>query len=169
MALTKNTVAKAIQAVSTDPVASGRIKSILAPILGRHSGFVRNIPLTLAHTLNSTGAMGLPSLWMRKEFDPLVPGSTSARLNCDGIANAAEEALTRQKIKFPEVRLFGVKGRSAGFTHAGLWLMMRDKTHYILDWWMTLDIEDPVVFRLDDWDKDRKGKGILYSHFAHFS
>jgi len=55
-----------------------------------------------------------------------------------------------------------------GYAHHGLVLTTEGNEKYVIDWWLTLDVANPVVFRLEDFDMDRKGTGVPFEAFAGF-
>lgn len=106
-------------------------------------------------------------------FDPNVDGSLGAEYQCTAISEAARDAIEqRQKLStgfVPDLEKVTCHSRSEGFAHMGVVLTIRDKTSYVLDWWATLDIENPLVYKFDDFDMNRKDAAREYSQFGGFS
>jgi hypothetical protein len=181
MALARTDVQTAIRIVSSDAAATSRIDSILAPMLGRRSGFFRNVLLATGYgfaklgddAIRAVGRRGnVPPFALRHPseipLDPNRKGSLGYELQCTEIAITAAAAIERHKAEIPSLVAASQCARSAGFAHAGVLLKMKDGTEYVLDWWLTLDASNPVVFRFDDFDQDRAG-GIPFEKFAGFA
>jgi hypothetical protein len=106
-------------------------------------------------------------------FDPNVDGSMGAEYQCTGIAEAAQGAIeaSQQLSKnfVPDLKKVGCHSRSEGFAHMGVMLTMTDDTTYVLDWWATLDLDNPLVYKFDDFDMNRKDAAREYAQFGGFS
>jgi hypothetical protein len=183
MALSRSDVQTAIRIVSSDTAARSRIDSILAPVLGDKSGFFRNVLLATGFgfaklpgdALVAIGRKAAPPFAVARyqstretPLDPNRKGTLGYELQCTEIATTAAEAIERRKVEIPALAAASQCARSAGFAHAGVQLDMKDRSQYVLDWWLTLDVANPVVFRFDDFDQDRKGAGIPFERFTMF-
>jgi hypothetical protein len=51
----------------------------------------------------------------------------------------------------------------------GVVLKIEDDTSYVLDWWATLAIDNPLVYKFDDFDMNRKDAAREYAQFGGFS
>jgi hypothetical protein len=106
-------------------------------------------------------------------FDPNTDGALGAELQCTGIAEAAQGAIEqRQKLSknfVPDLKKVSCHSRSEGYAHMGVVLTMTDNSTYVLDWWATLDIENPLVYKFDDFDMNRKDAAREYAQFGGFS
>jgi hypothetical protein len=106
-------------------------------------------------------------------FDPNLDSSLGAELQCTGIAEAAQAAIEqRQQISknfVPDLKKVSCHSRSEGYAHMGVVLTMKDDTNYVLDWWATLDIANPLVYKFDDFDMNRKDAAREYAQFGGFS
>ncbi len=106
-------------------------------------------------------------------FDPNTTGSAGAEYQCTAIAEAAQAAIEqRQQLSknfVPDLKKVSCHSRSEGFAHMGLVIKMKDDTSYVLDWWATLDIENPLVYKFDDFDMNRKDAAREYAQFGGFS
>jgi hypothetical protein len=182
MALTRAEVKKAIEIVGSDVAARSRIESVLAPILGTKSGFFRNLVLATGYGFaklpdQAARALapysGVPPIALRHPskipLDPNRKGSLGYELQCTEIAETAAAAIERQKAQIPSLAAASVFARSQGFAHAGVSLKMTVGGEYVLDWWLTLDVANPVVFRVDDFDQDRGGMGVPFEKFVGFA
>lgn len=197
MALTRLQVQLCITAVSEDVNARSRIDSIFSA-MGRHSGFTRNALMATSNAIETmirpvnratqalfTVGMSEVNRWQLRQaghtplgegptlFDPNVEGSPGSELQCTAIAEAAKEAIDRKCKRVPGY-LPGLAStdcfsRSEGFAHMGLALKMTDSSKYVLDWWATLDVANPLVYRFDDFDNDRKDAAREYKRFGGFS
>ena len=182
MALTRAEVKEAIAIVGSDKAAKTRIDSVLAPILGTGAGFFRNLLLATGYgfaklpdqAIRAVGrhsnippfALAHPS---KIPFDPNRKGSMGYELQCTEIATTAAEAIERRKAAIPALEAASVFPRSRGFAHAGVLLAMKGGGQYVLDWWLTLDVANPVVFRADDFDQDRGWAGVEFEKFNGFA
>lgn len=106
-------------------------------------------------------------------FDPNVEGSPGAEYQCTAISEAAQNAIEkRQKLSknfVPDLAKVTCHSRSEGFAHMGVVLTMTDKSTYVLDWWATLDIDNPLVYKFDDFDMNRKDAAREFAKFGGFS
>ena len=105
-------------------------------------------------------------------FDPNVDGSLGAEYQCTAISEAAQKAIDkRQKLSpdfVPGLARVSCHSRSEGFAHMGVVLEMKDKKDYVLDWWATLDIDNPLVYKFDDFDMNRKDAALEFKNFGGF-
>lgn len=188
MALTRTQIQAAVRIVANDPEASQRIRSALN-FLGRASGPTRNMLMALGYgvaelsqdaLLAAAKAGGMPSPLLaaakRNRQIPLDPnraGSWGYELQCTEIAERAAAAIMKQKSSVPRLLEASMVSRSAGFAHAGVLLVMQDTpgatSKYVADWWATLDIENPVLFRFDDFDQNRSFSGVPLVSFVSFA
>ena len=175
MGLSRRTVALAIQIVAKDQAATERIDSILAPILGKSSGFTRNVLMATAYgflTLPHDIAQGKSEKKFKSPypipFDPNRPGSWGYELQCTEIAETAKTALEKRLHEIPGIKEVGTHARTMGYSHHGLVLTTFGNEKYVIDWWLTLDVSNPVVFRFSDFDLDKKGTGVPFEDFAGF-
>ncbi len=182
MSLSREVVASAIAVVASDPDAKQRIEGILAPVLGRQSGFFRNLGMTAVFTVFDVfqtvrtspfrayaAATGEPFQKPFVPWDPNRPGSAGYELQCTAIVEAAVTAIEKRKGEVPGLKEASLMSRSEGFAHAGVHLEMKDKSKYVIDWWATLDVANPLLFVADDFDKNHKEKAILFKDFHGFS
>jgi hypothetical protein len=106
-------------------------------------------------------------------FDPNTAGSPGAEYQCTAIAEAAQAAIEqRQQLSknfVPDLMKVSSHSRSEGFAHMGVMLQMQDLTSYVLDWWATLDVENPLVYKFDDFDMNRKDAAREFAQFGGFS
>ena len=83
---------------------------------------------------------------------------------CVGIANAVTDAVynstamiddgkkKRNPNSMPWMKkTLGVQNDLAQFVHWGPKVTTNDGNEYIFDWWLTLDIFNPIIFHYDDW------------------
>lgn len=170
MSLSKETVRKIVRIISADRESCDRISSWISSGLAARMGYgglVRNLVM---------GTVGL---------SPGDQSSTGYRLSCDGIADATAAAISNvikkssgsdprwcNVVKEPlrEVLEAKSKARSIdhGFSHTGTAIYMKDGTQYVLDWWMSLNVEDPHIFRYDDFIYNR-GNSVRFSDFNGWS
>lgn len=94
---------------------------------------------------------------------------------CQGVANAAAEAFQRfayQRKTIPGVKSEAglVKDRnSTFFGHYANVLTTTDGREYILDWWMTLEIDNPMVWQRHEWNQyPLIHRGIPFKMFTFF-
>jgi hypothetical protein len=197
MALTKFQVQQCIVAVKDDVNARSRIDSIFSAF-GRQAGLTRNALMATSNAVESVArgasrmtqalfSVGMTELnrWQMRRagvqpvdegpllFDPNVDGTPGAELQCTAIAMAAQGAIDlRQKRNpgfVPNLRATGCYSRSVGFAHMGLVLHMQDGGDDVLDWWATLDVDNPLIYRLDDFDNNRKDAALTFDRFGGFS
>ena len=174
MALTKETVQRMVKVVSADAVARERISSILGDVgvLGGSRGAVRNFMMVLGDMVMDTitwgtDKAGIEPISGHDFYDPNGKG-WGAQLQCTGIAEAATQALNRRADEFPNVSEFQVGSRSESYPHAGVVVVTTDGNRYVVDWWMTLEVDNPMVFRHADWDA-AKGGGVALKNFNGFN
>ena len=172
MGLSRRTVALAIQIVAEDQAATERIDSILAPILGKSSGFTRNILMATGFGFAALPAQAATAVGFESPyavpFDPNRPGSWGYELQCTEIAETAKTALEKRLHEIPGIKEVGTHARTMGYSHHGLVLTTFGNEKYVIDWWLTLDVSNPVVFRFSDFDLDKKGTGVPFEDFAGF-
>jgi hypothetical protein len=171
MALTKQMVQRMVAVVAADPVARGRISSVLG-VFGQNSGAVRNGLMVLGDLwFDGASALGnkvgLGKMENADFFDPSGNG-WGAELQCNGIVEVSVNALKRKSGDFPNVSEFRLASRTAGNAHAGVFVETVDGGEYVIDWWRTLKIANPLVFRHGVWDADKPG-GVLLENFVGFT
>jgi hypothetical protein len=182
LSLSRDAVAGAIAIISSDSNAKQRIESIVAPILGTQSGFFRNLGMALgfgaaavfqtvrtspfrAYAAATGGTFQNPTV----PLDPNRPGTYGYELQCTAIVEAAVEAIQKRRQEVAGLQEATLMARSEGFAHAGVHFAMTDKTNYVIDWWATLDVMNPLLYRADDFDKNRKDKAVLFQDFRGFA
>lgn len=101
-------------------------------------------------------------------FDPNNPQSVAYRDICTGIAEAAVAALTKRAAEIPGVASFIQESRDESFAHAAVGLKMTAGGHYVLDWWVTLETDDPLVCLYEDWNNARLGRSVTAASFHGF-
>jgi hypothetical protein len=184
MTLLRAQVQQAIEIVSSDSAARSRIDSILAPVLGRHSGFFRNVLLATGFgfaklpgdAIVAVGRRGAAPPFAVARYqqsreiplDPNRKGTLGYELQCTEIATTAAAAIERHKARIPGLKTAFQCARTEGFAHAGVQLDMDDGSQYVLDWWLTLDVANPVVFRFADFDLNRQQGGVAFERFTLF-
>jgi hypothetical protein len=89
-------------------------------------------------------------------------------LQCTEIAETAAAAIARSQRMIPGLSEVGTMSRSSGYAHAGVHLTMQDGSQYVVDWWATLDVTNPLVFKAKDFDEDRKSAAIPFKQFTGF-
>lgn len=178
MSLSKLTVSRIINVVRNDKVSAERINSLMRfiqlPGLTNKRGIVRNLGMALGQGLLDRGAqysegkygVSLGKGW--NPFDPNAPGSVGYELQCTGIADAACAAIMRAKAQLPALQDASLKSRTEGFAHAGVGIETTDGGSYVIDWWLTLDVDNPYLFHFADWDNAKGDKGIRYGDFRGF-
>ena len=170
--------------VETDKDASGRINSIFS-VMGKQAGFTRNALMATSNAVEQLGravSRGVAAVttvgqsevtrWNNDRilkqaglkspndqpllFDPNVDGSLGAELQCTAIAESARTAIEqRQKLSknfVPDLKKVSCHSRSD-----------------VLDWWATLKIENPLIYKFDDFDMNRKDAAREYVNFGGFS
>jgi hypothetical protein len=167
--------------------------------MGKQAGFTRNALMATSNAIEqfsrvvTRGTMAVTTLgqsevtrWNNERiagikpldkqpllFDPNTVGSPGAEYQCTAIAEAARDAIERRQqlsANFvPDLRKVTCHSRSEGFAHMGVVLKIQDDTSYVLDWWATLDIENPLVFKFEDFDMNRKDAARQYAQFGGFS
>jgi hypothetical protein len=169
--------------VAADPEATSRIQSSLA-FLGRGAGFTRNLIMATGYGIAETAHDALLELGKRGgvppfalararadrklPLDPNRPGTMGYELQCTEIAIRAAAAIELHKSEIPGLASAFQCARSVGFAHAGVQLVLRaggKVSNYVLDWWATLEIWDPLVYRFDDFDQNRFLSGTKFSKF----
>ncbi len=187
MALSRDQVQKAIKIVSADSEASSRIKSLFS-ILPVGAGFTRNLFMATGYgiaekahdALLAAGKYGgVPPFALARAradrklpLDPNRQGTWGYELQCTEIAIKAASAIEAHKSQIKGLSSAFQCARSVGFAHAGVQLVMSGSpkpSNYVLDWWATLDLDNPLVFRYDDFDQNRFMSGIEFSYFHGFS
>jgi len=144
MTLTSKQAKEIVSVVSNDVISRARITG---PALGAFSSFVS------ARGWNGTirNSVVLFVMWAEAS-DPVFQ-----RICCIGIAEASVAALIAAKPKLPFIHSVNQPYRAPGGSahHAtGIWT--KDGSHYVFDWWKTLDPDNPFIYRYADWLVDRK-------------
>jgi hypothetical protein len=148
MSLSKGTAQKIVDAVSQDSESQKRIGSSLATVLPDGwgvTGALRNWGLVLSGQDPT-----------EKEIADIV---------CTGIADATSAAITSAlKGEKPLTEVAGattVSRRVWGTDHTATLIKMADKSEYVFDWHATLNVFNPLIFKVDDW---KMGQGGVQLH-----
>jgi hypothetical protein len=56
----------------------------------------------------------------------------------------------------------------ADYAHRATCIQTRDRCEYVLDWWMTLEIDNPMVWELRDWKCGNGSAGVEFKSFTGF-
>ena len=198
MALSRLQVTQCIAAVRQDRDASSRIRSIFSGLGGgvtrnslmATSNAVETLGRAVSRGVNAFATFGTSEIGRWNDarayrqagiknpndqpllFDPNVDDSWGAEWQCTGISEAAQaaiEARQKQSANFvPGLKRVSCYSRSQGYAHMGVELTMSDDSNYILDWWATLDIENPLVYKFDDFDMNRKDAALTFAKFGGF-
>jgi peptidoglycan hydrolase-like protein with peptidoglycan-binding domain len=174
-----------VRAVSNDPECRKSISSVLAYFLPPDKGWtggVRNFLMVFADIPNyaleevvnayrrSSASKGdkTERYVAPKNFPPNAPHVD--RIICTGIAeataNTINRVLTSSRTLSQHVQTARMESRRTGIAHAGTLLQMVNGSQFIFDWHMTLQPENPLIFRAEDWHNRRSG--VLYSRFNGF-
>ena len=150
--LNRQTIQACILVVKSDQIALSRINSILSVLPGGVGGGVRNFALVL----------GLIFSFGNKFYEPSQPGSYASRMICTGIAEAAFEALARNKSRIPQLIKADAVTRFVPFDHDAVLITVEAPGHaptnYVLDWWRSLDADHPWFSRQEDFLKGQNGQ-----------
>jgi imidazoleglycerol phosphate synthase glutamine amidotransferase subunit HisH len=130
-----------------------------------HSGRFRNYALAWINTFTSIpDEWGNPKYPPRQYYDP-TEEETKA-LVCDGIHETIAKILQSDpeiNSQFhPEItsrtasRLFG------NFIHTAIKIYF-EGNEYVLDYWMRLEYDNPMIYRYDDWYSGNDSKGIEFN------
>jgi len=156
MSLTSKQAKEIVGLISNDVISRARI---VGPALGGFSKFVSSQGWAgpLRNSVLLYGA------WM-EATDPVFQ-----RVCCIGIAEATVAALLddNHKPKLSFVQTVNQAGRSPGgsYHHAtGIW--MKGGSHYVFDWWKTLDPDNPFIYRYSDWLVDKNS--VQFVNFKGF-
>jgi hypothetical protein len=88
---------------------------------------------------------------------------------CIGIVASTVKALSRALMqkRLPEVKAVSGSSRVLhGIHHTATWVRLADETEYVFDWHPTLDLENPMLSKADDWN--RNGLSTPYALFGGF-
>ena len=161
MALTKAQANDIVRVVQADSECRVRIKSFLGSMLPDSWGLagpLRNTALTAA-------SMGT-SLWMEKEEGTAAHKFAQPYI-CYGIAQATTKALenAQSQGRLPGVDSVIQRIRASKPSHFASGLSMTSDNamigkFYVFDWWKTLVVGNPMIFRGSDWDSKRGGKTL---------
>ena len=162
MALSKQTVLQIIEIVAQDAECQKRVNSWLNKVDIADSGtagIVRNFAIGLAYGL-------VPKRW-ENSFDPSERESMAYLYSCDGIAEATSIAINAKIKDIEGLTRASEQARKTGYSHTGTLLEMTDNTKYVLDWWKSLSIRCPFVFKYDDF-MYQKSEGTPSTDFKGF-
>lgn len=160
MALSKFTVSQIVQIVAADPESIHRVNSWLNKIDiadSGEAGAVRNFSMVLGSMFTAG-----------KTLDPSDQESLAYQYSCDGIAEATSKAIKAKLDTVPHLVKCEAQAREKGYSHTGTMIVMDDETKYVLDWWKSLNIRDPIVFQYRNFMQDLGG-GIPFTAFKGFS
>lgn len=160
MALSRETAGKIIEIVAADincqrVIQTNPSSSFLNPgtdLFLRFShlaGSVRNAAMMLQGKYTGD-----------KEFDEKI---------CIGIALVTFKAIlvAIKQNRLPEVYTANSTHRvHLGTHHEATWIRMKDDSEYVFDWHATLKLRDPVISKIEDWQKAQNG--INYLLFSGF-
>jgi hypothetical protein len=145
--LSQATAQKIVATVKADAESVRRIDSWVKKVVPDHwgaAGGIRNLGYLLSFQ------------------DPSDP-SVAAKV-CYGIAMATSSRIEASKGHIREIRRAGLADRAhRGVEHVGTLVEMHDGTTYVFDWHATLNADDPLISRVQDWKEDRNS--VLYSQF----
>lgn len=171
--LKKQTVAAIVDVISKDPECRRVINKSDIPRLLKYAPY----------WLGATGAIRNATI-QTKEWWNGVPPATSEDSGskyfleriCQGVANAVQNAFTAG-ITYKKKDIIGVdtgaglvKERNITFFgHYANLLVTSDGHQYILDWWMTLEIDNPMVWQRHEWNHyPIIHRGIPFKMFDRF-
>lgn len=80
------------------------------------------------------------------------------RVCCIGISEATAAALVdaRHIPRSPSVYSVNRPDRTLGGSfHSATGVWLKDGSHYVFDWWKTLDPDNPYIYRYADWQLDK--------------
>ena len=162
MALSRTTVARILDVVASDPESNRRVNSWLRWMDIADSGtagVVRNYSIAFADMM---------TFGQVKALDPSEREQLAYLYSCDGIAEATAAAIRPKVKEIPRLVRVDEQARERGYSHTGTLLEMDDGTKYVLDWWKSLSIRDPFVFKYQSfmWDL---GDGINYTNWSGYS
>jgi hypothetical protein len=81
---------------------------------------------------------------------------------CTGIADATVAAI--EKAAIAEVAGAAREDRVVPECHSVSGVTMRDGSQFVFDWFLNLEIHNPVIFRLDEWQVN-SSDGIQFASF----
>ena len=97
-----------------------------------------------------------------KFYDPGEPGSYAGQIVCTGIADAASEALLRNKQRIPQLVTASTESRNVPFAHTAVLITVEAPGYapasYVLDWWRSLDADHPFYSRQKDFIQGQNGQ-----------
>ncbi len=141
MALTSKQAKEVVSIVASDLICRARITG---PALGAFSRFV-SAQGWAGPIRNSALLFGE---WVEAS-DPLFQ-----RVCCIGIAEAAVDALLDEHHK-PRPSFVSKVNQAirspGGSFHEAPAIWTKDGSHYVFDWWKTLDPDNPFIYRYGDW------------------
>ena len=155
MALTRTQVAQIIAVVKKDREFCNRVTSNFA-VLGRDAGGVRNAALI------PTGG------------ELTDPSNPTINYLCVGIACSAM-AVINAAIKRGQLPMLTMSQQATTHDggHTGCEITMKDRSVYVIDWWQTLLVDNPVLFRGDEFMNNNflavwKLYGVQFRNFECF-
>ncbi len=166
MSLSKATAAAIVDAVSQDVESRRRLHSILrflGPVGTQHRGGLRDTGLEWKAIFASLPALGHGWGSFTGRIDNKLNDPAYADLCCVGIADATVAAINKAGIT--EVAAAAREDRILPEWHSVTGVTMRDGSQYTFDWFLTLAVNNPVIFRLDEWRADMSF-GIQFAGFS---
>jgi hypothetical protein len=167
MALTVEQAREIVNIVASDSECGRRINSVLkiVPPQYQASGFIRNTLITVGFDM-VPDILDTYGIQKRKGMQ-----SDEFRYHCcNGIADAVMDVFSHHR-KLPFIKSVS-KGDSKSTDHTAPQFAMTAGGEYVFDWWLTLDIRNPILWRKADWEQFTNpafsNKGTQYRYFEGF-
>lgn len=164
MPLSVETARKLVDVVSKDQESRRRVDSWIRWFAVTQQG----------HGPSSAGVAGVIRNFAMAavNMDPSERDSNAFRWSCDGIAEATAIAINKA-IQLDRKRFSGIvsaeeQARKEGYSHTGTLINLEGGSRYVFDWWKSLDVMNPHIFRYDDFMNDR-GRSVPFQDFLGFS
>ena len=167
MALTVEQAREIVNIVASNAECGRRINSVVGIINPEFnaSGFIRNNLITAGFDV-IPDILDRYGIQKRKNMQ-----SQEFRYHCcNGIADAVMDVFTHHR-KLPFIKEIR-KGDCQTTDHTAPLFAMVSGGEYVFDWWLTLDIRNPIIWRRADWDyftnPAHSNKGTQYRYFEGF-
>lgn len=181
MPLTREEAQAIINVVSNDQNCRSLIQSVLRimPAHWKAGGWMRNAANTIIYDVGA--GIVSKSAWQEKFKNGFVSGLTESFPQskkfqaecCNGIAKATTAAICSHLSQLPFVSgANDSQGTITDYGHYATKVIMKKGGEYTFDWWMSLDVYNPILWRTKDWlhypNSAIMNKGVDFYNFEGF-
>lgn len=155
MSLSKEAATAIVKVVSRDSESFNRINTFEGDAI-----MTRIVP-------DSWGITGDLRNWSLIAVGADPTEDAAANFVCVGIADASSAAISnalKNSANLPDVDSSETISRSKPAAHTATLVTMKDGSQYVFDWHKTLNVNNPFIFKVDDWNQNREG--VMFTKFS---